>query len=604
VRRQRRQVTRDPGENAQGGLSASGSAIVGSGWDGCEEGVRLDASARAEVPAHGRLLRLRVDGRLVLVAALVAYGFALFSPHLTTATPNWTKMGVLDSTVPFADMREITSAWECVRKGESVIVHDYCDPVNWRPANFPQIWMRLTFLGLGQGATNGLGIAVDLIFLGSIFLLTGPLRWWEGAVYGALVTSPSIMLGVDRANVDLLLFAFVVVALLAFARAGPRVRVLGCALLELAAWLKLFPIFATGAVLRWRRRPALLAFAAITLVFLGYAVVIWHEIKTIRSVVESSIPLSFGAGVIVQAFPHYGGTNNMIGNRPLAILLLCLFTLAVAVGLALLLKRRQSDQQPEPSSRLLSLWAGAGIVIGCWAFTENSWDYRLAFCLLAVPQFLEWARQRNPVMPFAGWALALMVATLWLSDTQPMLWPVIDKPWGRAESVFPFDEVLVWGLVVYLAVAMLRTLPPWITQPEASLSMETATASATAAAIHALRAHPNGTAEESVEGDAAALALFEEATACYQNGDFERALARYEELLAAGPGSRDLECGARLNLGLALEKAGRRAEADAAYVAITEQFDPAESDYIGRCVRQARKHVRTPRVRRLITPFR
>jgi hypothetical protein len=50
-----------------------------------------------------------MGGRLVLAAALVAYGTALFWPHLTNVTPNWTRMGVLDSTHSFADMRKITS---------------------------------------------------------------------------------------------------------------------------------------------------------------------------------------------------------------------------------------------------------------------------------------------------------------------------------------------------------------------------------------------------------------------------------------------------------------------------------------------------------------
>jgi hypothetical protein len=110
----------------------------------------------------------------------------------------------------------------------------------------------------------------------------------------------------------------------------------------------------------------------------------------------------------------------------------------------------------------LGLWAGAPIFLGCWVLTETSFDYRLAFCLLAVPQMLEWTHERRPAVPLPRTALALLVATLWLSDTQSFLWPAIDGRWLRAESVFPFDEVLVWALVVYFLVALFRTLPSWL----------------------------------------------------------------------------------------------------------------------------------------------
>jgi hypothetical protein len=404
---------------------------------------------------------LRRDGRLVVLAALVAYAAILAYPHYSAYEPNWTRMGVSDTPVRFADMRSVTSGWECVRKGEHVLVHNPCDPLGHRPANYPNLWMRLAFLGLGPRDTTALGLIVGVVFLASIFFLAGPLTLSVGLLWSALVTSPSVMLGINRGNVDLFLFAALVFAVGALARAGRGFRVLGCALIEVAALLKLFPIFAAAAVLHWRRRPALLAFAAMTLVFAAYALMIRHEIQTIRSVVPASVAFSFGAGVIIRALRRYGETAFFVADRPLAIALLALLTLAVSVAVAVALAHREQEE-PEPSTRLIPLWAGAPLVVGCWVFTETSFDYRLAFCLLAVPQLLEWAGQRRPAVPLPRTALLVLVAGLWLSDTQSFLWPAVDGRWLRAESVFPFDELLVWGLVVYLTVALLRTLPPWL----------------------------------------------------------------------------------------------------------------------------------------------
>jgi hypothetical protein len=406
--------------------------------------------------------RWRPGGRLVLLIALLGYLAVLAYPNFTSYEPNWARAGILDTPgIRFADMRSVTSAWECVRKGQQVLVHNYCDPLDQRPANYPSLWMRLSFLGLGQDDTTVLGIAVGIAFLASIFLLAGPLTLREGVLWSALVTSPSVMLGVNRGNVDLLLFAVLVVALVALARAGRGARILGCALVELAALLKLFPIFASAAVLQWRRRPALIGFGTILLVFVGYALVIRHEIETIRSVVPRSVSLSFGAGVIVDALRgRYGENAFIVSDRPLGIGLLGVLTMIVAAGVALVLARSERER-PEPSTRLLSLWAGGAIFVGCWAFTETSFDYRLAFCLLAVPQLLEWTRQSRPAVPFAWGALFLLLAVLWLSDTQPFLWPRIDGPWLHAESIFPWDELLVWALVAYFTAALVRTVPPW-----------------------------------------------------------------------------------------------------------------------------------------------
>ena len=405
--------------------------------------------------------RRRWDGRLLLLAVLVLYVAALQYPHFTTYAPRWQRMGILVSPVPFADMRSLTSAWECTRQGQPVLELNHCDPLGWRPANYPTIWLRLSFLGLGQGDTTALGIAVGLAFLASVFVLAGPLSLAEGLVWSALVTSPSVMLGVNRGNVDILLFALLVLALAALAREGRSARAVGCLLIELAAFLKLFPVFASAAVLQWRRRRALLAFGALLVTFAAYAVAVRHELETIRRVVPRGIELSYGAGVVVDALRRtYGEHAFLVRDRPAAIAVLAAATLLLALACAVIAERRRR-YEPEPSTRLPWLWAGAALYIGTWALTENSFDYRLAFCLFMVPQLLEWARQSKPAVPVARVALAVLVATLWLSDTSS-LWSGVNAAWIHAESHFPLDELLVWALVAYSAGALVLTRPPWL----------------------------------------------------------------------------------------------------------------------------------------------
>ena len=401
-----------------------------------------------------------IDGRLVYVAILALYGVLLFSPSFSPSRPNWVRMGVPDRwTPPFVDLRSVTSAWECTREGRPVLVSNPCDPFR-RPANYPGIWLKLSHLGLGQSDTTALGIGLALLFLGSVLLLMGRCTALDGLVYGGLMTAPAVMLGVNRGNIDDLLFVLLMAAVAALMH--PRLRVLGAALVELAAFLKLFPIFASVALLHARRRWAIAAFSLVAVAFAGYAFVERNEFETIRRVVPRDLDQSFGPGVIVGALrKRYGTTAPLIDHRLVAIAVVVASAVLGALVLArLLLRARRRD--PEPSTKLPWLWAGGGVVAGTWVFTENSYDYRLAFAVLAVPQLLEWTRQRRPAVPYPRLALALVFACVWLNDKLPLLGTRLDYPWIVLESHFPFDEFLVMGLVCYFLAAMALTLPAWI----------------------------------------------------------------------------------------------------------------------------------------------
>jgi hypothetical protein len=64
-------------------------------------------------------------------------------------------------------------------------------------------------------------------------------------------------------------------------------------------------------------------------------------------------------------------------------------------------------------------------------------------------------------VPYARWALAALVATLWLSASVPVV-PGLSDAWIDAQQRFPFDELLNWFLFAYLAAALVVTAPPWL----------------------------------------------------------------------------------------------------------------------------------------------
>src|SRR4051794_19706984 len=137
----------------------------------------------------------------------------------------------------FADLRSVTAGWDCVSRGIHVATRHPCDP--WgRSFVYPHLWLVPGHLGAGEGGTVPLGILLIVLFFGAALALL-PRRgsWGLGLVYGAALCSPAVMLGVERANVELLVFALGVGAVLVLRR-GTAGLMAAAALLVLATLLK------------------------------------------------------------------------------------------------------------------------------------------------------------------------------------------------------------------------------------------------------------------------------------------------------------------------------------------------------------------------------
>ncbi len=396
-----------------------------------------------------RLWGAHVRGRLIALAAVCGYFVAIVAAGGHRA---WGWFQVPTVSPSFLDMRSITSAWECTRKGIDVLPMNPCDPFH-RPANYPRLWLAPSFLGLGQGSTFVLGLLTAAVFFAAGFALMGRVeRLGDALVWSAALVSPAVMLGVERGNADLLVFALVVLALALFGRARPVVRALAHGLFLFAAMLKLFPTFAFGVVFRQSRRWALLGAGAVAAGSGIYALATLNDLRAIQRVLPQAIHYSYGADVGVEAARNWlvSQTDSLgfLARHAVGTGLLWA-ALGLALATAALLARRWRGRSGAVEDRreLDAFWAGAGIYLGTWAF-EHNWDYRLAFLLLTIPQLLRWSLQARPALPYAPAALAGIVATLWLSE-----------PLSNWNPRFPFEEAVNWLLAVYLAAGLLVTLP-------------------------------------------------------------------------------------------------------------------------------------------------
>ena len=383
-----------------------------------------------------RAARVEVgDGMLVVGAAVVLVAVALGLRDWY-----WPPFGVPGGTgFGFLDVRWFTSAWECVRDGVEVTAANPCDPLE-RPLSYPRLWLAPAGLGLGQGATVWLGGGLGIAFLASAGAVAARLSAWDGVVFAAALCSPSILLGIERGNPDLLVFVLVVAAVLLLRRSA-RGAAAAHGLLLVAPLLKLYPVLAWGPLLRQPRRRLVVGLGGISAAFVLYVAVTWDDVRSVQDLAPRDVIFSYGAPIL--------------GDRAGGTLVVLAAVAAVAAALVAVARRRPSAVE---GRELDLLWAGAGVFVGTFAVAHN-YNYRLAFLLLVLPQLLSWAREERPAVPFARLALTAVLASLWLGASLAQLPLGIGEWWEDVSAGFPYDELVNTLLAGYLAGVLVLTRP-------------------------------------------------------------------------------------------------------------------------------------------------
>ncbi|MGH7560641.1 MAG: hypothetical protein ACRENB_06460, partial [Gemmatimonadales bacterium] len=152
------------------------------------------------------LIGLTGAGLAVLLAGIAREGWAA----------GWDLFRVGAFRTGFSDLAVILAGFDCTRLGHDVQLENPCDPFGQRPMNYPRIWLALRASGLGLDDTVWLGTVLGALFVlaALAFLCRRRLSPGEGVLGALILLSPSVLLGVERANGDLLLFLLVLGAAL------------------------------------------------------------------------------------------------------------------------------------------------------------------------------------------------------------------------------------------------------------------------------------------------------------------------------------------------------------------------------------------------------
>jgi len=389
----------------------------------------------------GTIVALGIAGTAV---ALLALG------RVVGWDETWRTFGVTPLQPPFFDMHVINDYAACAWKGVDAYAPHACNVDNF---NIPPTWLLVGFLGVDGSDSWWLSVAVFAAAMIVMVLLLQGRSWYHGVVALGAVISPSVMMGVERGNLDLLVLALVGSAALIYEERRVGRACGAIAFLGLGVALKLFPMFCVSLAARFSKQTLVFACAtaALSLVYLDLAM---EYVFLIRRNVPTTFILSYGYKAIFLGVDHVrseaglspiGLADTWVPASTAAVVLMCAAIVAVND-----FRNRREFCSVDISTAGTAFLFGAGIYCGTYLLGTN-FIYRLMFLLLCVPQLQDWQIRRCEGDKAVGIAELVLFGTvlgvLWLNGN------------ANGHSIFLLlPQLLDWFLFFFMATVLMLNL--------------------------------------------------------------------------------------------------------------------------------------------------
>lgn len=332
---------------------------------------------------------------IVLVLAAVCLA-GYFYPEM------WKFWGILPYP-HFLDAAVITAGAESVRHGfDPMYVNPY-DRLQ-RPMNYPRVWQSLALV-LSGDSTEFLGCTFYVTFFLGLLVLLRSFQRVPLPILLLALFSPVVILALERANSDLVVFTLLVLSISVRLRSS----ILCYLLLIAAALLKLFPIFGGAYILHRIPRSQQIFITGLLTLFIGYELLHLPDLYAIRAGTPESMA-DYGRTCVLLIAEAKGVTLS--GTQ------WCLYTIALFSPLFFLIRKRGSMKVRPGLAEDLYL-AGAGIFI-CTFWLGANYDYRLIFLLLCIPSLVKRYRS-SKANSLAMISITAIIGSLW---TTPILGPL------------------------------------------------------------------------------------------------------------------------------------------------------------------------------------
>ena len=384
-----------------------------------------------------------LHGQILVVTLLILY-FVCVAVKARQAgwTAAWTMVGVQSMVPPFTDLALDLQGLDRYRAGTEVAEIQ-------KKVAYPPLWMW-TFAptGLGEQDAFLLGLTFGGLVTAVTILLLGRLSLAEGIFTALLLISPSFMIGIERSNVDLIIFLIVVPAIWLLSRQASSLW--GPALLIFwAALLKLYPIAAVVAFVKKKNGWRFLTVCSV--LFAAYCLLSLDDLKRIAMYSGRDVSLSFGSMVSLDRVYLFQQRHSATYFAKQWFELAGLAGALVVAALTITFTwRRQLEASLSVNLAGMAFLAGAAIHLFCFLM-GNHYAYRLRWLILIVPQLFLWIRERGPAHK-----RAIVTAAAFLCSVYATSW---DYGNLRSRAAIPVDFLnwLLFVAVVSLLFSALKT---------------------------------------------------------------------------------------------------------------------------------------------------
>jgi hypothetical protein len=351
------------------------------------------------------------------------------------------KLGVFDYGMWFLDSYAILAASDTLQAGVDPVQPMALD-IQHRAHIYSDWWYGVGRLGLTRDDNFLLGGLWVLAFVLATWIFLRPKTARETAWYLCLFISPPVLLAVNRANNDLVIFVLLVFAALILARQTLLRIAAAIAALAVATGLKYYPIVGGAVFLLVRPRWRLIAtlFSAVVVLGAVLASVASALGRANLNGISASI-YTFGAPVILRDL-------GWEGPRALGAGILIMAVLVTASIFWRGLRAMDGARSPTTQAAFV---LGAAVLTGCF-LTGISFAYRCAFLLLVAP----WLWEQRTLRADARLALWLTTAVMWLDGISCLVMNFLVGPVDKA--VIPTIQLawrfatqpIAWILMVLL----------------------------------------------------------------------------------------------------------------------------------------------------------